>query len=276
MGTELGQDAPAARGARAWPGSGLPRRLDVLVALAASDLRARYGRGRWQLVKWLLDPFALVGVYLVLLTVVFDRGGNAAGLSLACSVVPFQIVTLSFNAALGSVTKREPILLNMGFDRLLIPLAAVATETLAFGASLVLLALMMAVYAIPPTLAILSLPLVIGATLLVAVGLAYPAAIFGLWFPQLRHVAGQVVRTLYFIAPGLVPLAEISDDARDWLRLNPMTGLFEAYRDALLYGSFPDAWKLLYPAAVGLLLIAAFLPLYRREQNQFAKTVAEG
>jgi ABC-type polysaccharide/polyol phosphate export permease len=255
--------------------NGLRRRLDVLYALAVSDLRARYGRGRWQLLKWLLDPFALVGVYLVLLTVVFDRGGEAAGLSLACSVVPFQIVTLSFGAALGSVTKREPILLNMGFDRLLIPLGAVATETLAFGASLVLLALMMAVYGIAPTLAALSLPLAIAATLAIAVGLAYPAAIFGLWFPQLRHVAGQVVRTLYFLAPGLVPLSEISEGARDWLRINPMTGLFEAYRDALLYGQFPAAWKLLYPAAVGLLLLAVFVPLYRKEQDQFAKTVAE-
>ena len=38
--------------------AGLVRRLNVLFALAESDMRARYGRGRWKLVKWLADPFA--------------------------------------------------------------------------------------------------------------------------------------------------------------------------------------------------------------------------
>jgi hypothetical protein len=37
------------------------RRKDLLLALTRSDLLARYGRGPMQLIKWLLDPFALVG-----------------------------------------------------------------------------------------------------------------------------------------------------------------------------------------------------------------------
>ena len=39
------------------------RRIDLLVALAVSDLRARYGRGSVEVVKWLLDPFFAAGVY---------------------------------------------------------------------------------------------------------------------------------------------------------------------------------------------------------------------
>jgi hypothetical protein len=40
----------------------LRRRAELLLALTESDLRARYGRGGVRLLKWLLDPFALVGV----------------------------------------------------------------------------------------------------------------------------------------------------------------------------------------------------------------------
>ena len=61
--------------------SPMQRRIHVLVALARADLRVRYGRGLWQVVKWLLDPFALVGVYLLLRVVIFDRGGEAIGLT---------------------------------------------------------------------------------------------------------------------------------------------------------------------------------------------------
>ena len=64
------------------------RRIDLLVALSVSDLRSRYGRGSWKSLKWLLDPFFATGVYLILVTFVIDRPGEAPGLSIACATVP--------------------------------------------------------------------------------------------------------------------------------------------------------------------------------------------
>ena len=89
------------------------RPWDVLVALTVSDLKVRYGRGGWQLVKWIADPFALVGVYLVLVTLVLDRPGEAPGLSLACAVIPFQLFTTTIVNAISAIAARSSILLNM-------------------------------------------------------------------------------------------------------------------------------------------------------------------
>jgi hypothetical protein len=50
-----------------------------------------------------------------------------------------------------------------------------------------------------------------------------------------------------------------------------MTGLFESFRDVLLYGNSPGAFELLYPAGLGLALLAIFVPVFRAEQHQFAK-----
>ena len=55
------------------------KRIDLLIALSSSDLRARYGRGSWKSLKWLLDPFFATGVYLILVTFVIDRPGVAPG-----------------------------------------------------------------------------------------------------------------------------------------------------------------------------------------------------
>ena len=256
-------------------GVSLRRRLHVLVALARADLRVRYGRGVWQVVKWLLDPFALVGVYLLLRVVIFNRGGEALGLTLACSVVPFQVVLLSCVNALSAVGVREPIVLNMKFDRMLIPLAAVMTESLAFAASLLMFPLMMIVYGVAPTSALLWLPVVIAVTLTLAAGAAYPASLIGLWFPSFKVFAAQLLRILYFASPGLVALSEMSDGVRRWIQVNPLTGLFEAFRHVFVYGTSPEAWQLVYPAFVGLVLAAIFVPVYRHEQRHFAKLVSD-
>jgi ABC-type polysaccharide/polyol phosphate export permease len=259
---------PAPAGS-AW--QALRRSIDVLISLTISDLKVRYGRGGWRLVKWIADPFALVGVYLVLVTLVLDRPGEAPGLSLACAVIPFQLFTTTIVNAMSAVAARRSIVLNMGFNRTLLPLSGTLTETVAFGASLLLLAVMMGVYGVAPTLSILWLPLVIASTLLLAIGVAYPAALLGIWMPEIGTFVMSFVRVLFFIAPGLVPLSQISGTAHDLLMINPMTGLFESYRDALLYGDAPGAFELLYPAALGVLLLVAFVPVFRSEQRQFAK-----
>ncbi len=243
------------------------------MALATSDLRARYGRGNWKSLKWLLDPFFATGVYLLLVTFVLDRPGPARGLSIACATVPFQLVIASVVNGLGSVQARHSIVLNTRFDRMLIPLAGVVTETIAFCASLLLLATMMVVYGIAPTGAIVWFPLVLGVTVLLGVSIAYPASLIGLWYSDLKTFVVSAVRTLFFVAPGLVALDRVPEGAREWLKLNPLTGVFEAYRSVLLYGHRPAAWQLLYPALFAIGFLVLVLPLYRHEQRHFAKQV---
>lgn len=249
------------------------RPLDVLLALTAADLRARYGRGRLRLLKWLLDPFALVGVYLILVTFVLDRPGYAPGLSLACAVIPFQLIMTTVMNAMTAVTTRRSIILNMAFRRTLIPISSTLTETVGFVASFSLFVVMMASYRIAPTSAVAWLPLVVATTVCFAGAVSFPALLFGLWFRELRPVAISLVRTLFFLGSGLVPLAATGGSVDNALRLNPFTALFESYRQVLLFGHAPAVWQIVYPLVIAGVLVAVFLPLYLREQRQFAKVV---
>jgi lipopolysaccharide transport system permease protein len=249
------------------------RSIDLLRVLTESDLRFRYGRGPWRFIRWLLEPVALVGVYLILVTLVLDRPGEAVGLSLTCAVVPFQLVMLTIGNAMTALDARRPIVLNMAFRRTLLPISSALTESAGFASSLFLVATMMAIYGVAPTWNVLWFPLVLLVNVLLAMAAAYPAILFGIWLRELRPFVLSFVRTLFFLGPGLVPLAQTSESVRDWLRLNPLTGLFEAYRDVFLNGETPAAWELLYPLAAAVILFAVFVPVYRVEQRQFAKVV---
>jgi hypothetical protein len=83
----------------------------------------------------------------------------------------------------------------------------------------------------------------------------------------------SAVRATYFLAPGLVTLSAIHGRTNGWVRANPLTGLFEALRHAVLYRSSPPAWELLYPLAAAALILAVFVPIYSREQRHFAKVL---
>ena len=204
---------------------------------------------------------------------VLDRDDPAPALSLACAVVPFQLVVATVVNAMGAIGLRRSILLNMAFPRGLLPLSSACTEFVAFGASLALLAGLMAVYGIAPTAAVLLLPVMVAVTLALAIGLAFPAALYGLYFPHLRTLGVSLVRTLFFLAPGLVPLAAIPAGTADVLKLNPLSGLFEGYRAVLLDGEAPAAWEVLVPLAAAAVLLALFVPLYRAEARHFPKLI---
>ena len=191
----------------------IKRATDVLLALAFAELRARYGRGSIRLVKWIFDPFAAVGVYLLLVTLILDLPGEAPGLSIACAVIAFQIVLMTITSSMDSIRSRASIILNMGFRRGLIPLAVTMTESMAFASSLALLAMMMAIYGVAPTTAILWFPAVLAINILFAAACAFPMTLVGLWYEDMRPFVISFVRTMFFLAPGLVPLSQIGGDA---------------------------------------------------------------
>lgn len=208
---------------------------------------------------------------MVLVTVVLDRGGRAPGLSLACAVIPFQLVMLSVINAMGALAQRRSIVINVRFDRTLIPLASVATEAVAVAGALVLPVALMAVYGVTPTTALLWLVPAVLLTFAVAVAFAYAAALAGLYHPELRPLGVSLMRALFFLAPGLIAIEQVRDGS-SWLKLNPLSGLFETWRAAFLGGDV-EAWMLLVPAAAAVLVLAVALPLYRRDEAHFAKVL---
>ena len=269
------RELPPAR-ARAHRGGvarSLRRGVDLLRALTEADLRFRYGRGPLRFARWLLEPFALVGVYLLLMSFVLDSPGAARGLALACAIVPFQLVMATVTNAMDALHIRRPIVLNMAFERNLIPASSALTESAAFCASFLIVVVMMAAYGVAPTLSLVWLPLVIAVNLYLAVAAAYAALLLGLWLWEFLPFLLSFVRMLFFLGPGLVPLSQTGESTRSLLRLNPLTGLFEAYRDVFLYGKAPAAWELLYPFMIASALLAVFVPIYRVEQKQFAKVL---
>jgi ABC-type polysaccharide/polyol phosphate export permease len=273
LSTVTAEERIAAAGARVERRrlAGARRAAEVLVALGAADLKLRYGRGRASTVKWLLDPIAATGVYLVLVEFVLDRPGGAWALSIACAVFPFQLLMMTIINALNAVRMRQSIISNMAFPRMLLPVSSALTESVAFIGTLPVFAVMMLVYGVEPEGAVVWLPVLVLVTMASAIACAYPAALIGLWFREFHNFVVSGVRTLFFLAAGLVALDQVHGTAHDLLPLNPLTGIFEAYRQVLIEGESPAWWHLLYPLAFAGLLLAAFIPIYRREQLHFAK-----
>lgn len=248
-------------------------RWEVLLTLAIAQLRDRFGRGGWQLVKWLLDPYAATGVYMLFVAFIVDRGTGQEGLVVACAVIPFQLFLQAILAGLRTVRERASLIQNLSFPRDLLPAAVTITEAIGFAASLTLLPLMMIAYSVGPTAAMVWLPAVLGLNLVLGLAGAYIGTLFGTWYRELSTFFVSGVRIMLFLAPGVVALSEITGRANDLVRINPLTGLFEAYRSVIIAGEAPALWEFGYPLVFSVIVFAICVPLMGREAPHLAKIV---
>ena len=119
----------------------------------------------------------------------------------------------------------------------------------------------MLVYGIGPTAALLWLPLVVAVTLTLAAGGADPAALIGLWVPELQDLrrpvaADRVLR----VAWDRGALRDVGGACAGGSPSTPSRGCSRRTGTCSSTGRAPESWMLLYPAFVGLVLAAVFAP----------------
>lgn len=248
---------------------------ELLAFLAWRDVRIRY-RQTVLGVGWaLLEPLASV----VMLTLVFNRLAGIDSGDIPYPIFCYVAVTLwtFFARSLRAVTNcpvaNAGLLTKVYFPRLIMPLAAQSALFIDAACALGMLTLFLVCFGVPLTWTALTVPVWILLASMNALGLGLLLAAINVRFRDVSQGVPFLVQVWMFATPVAYPLAKIPDQWQGLYTLNPMVGVVEAMRWALL----PDyAWNphLLVPSLIvggGLLLIG--LRTFRASQRRFADIV---
>lgn len=193
------------------------------------------------------------------------------------AVLPWGLFSGALNAAGRSMLSNRSILTKVYFPRLIIPLSSVLSGLVDFAISFVVLLGMMLYWGVAPSLKLLALPLIILLALITALGV-------GLWFSALNvlyrdvgYVLPVLTQLLLFISPVGYSTGTVSIQWQWLYALNPMVGVIESFRWAVL-GTLPSdslpLWTLVaISAAVALFLLVTGLFYFRRMERTFADMV---
>jgi ABC-type polysaccharide/polyol phosphate export permease len=255
-----------------------PRRLDraweVLWALTAAEVRSQRDFTVLGVAKWLLEPVSMTVVYFLLVAVVLNRPQPAFLLFLFCALAPWRFFSGVSIRSMSLVQTHSATLTNRTFPRVVLPLTLLGAEGANFLLALPVFPLLMAAYAIPPTAALLWLPVVIGVLAVLAAGPTYILTLFGLYFPDYRGPVQNFIRALFFLSAGLFRTGDVpGGELPVVFKANPLSGVFESFRAVFVFGVPPRPFDLLYPLAWGVGMLVVGIALYRRREHRFAKEV---
>lgn len=248
---------------------------ELLYFLTWRDIKVRYKQTILGIAWAVLQPFMVMVVF----SVFFGRlaGVPSDGLPYPifafAALLPWQLFAHALNESSNSLIANERLITKVYFPRLIIPLAAVLGGLVDFGVSLILLLLMMAYYGIVPTGAVWTLPFFI----LLALGAALAV---GLWLSALnvkyrdvRYTIPFITQFWLFMSPVAYPSSLVPEPWRALYGINPMVGVIEGFRWALLGKTEAPGPVLAVSILVVLALLVGGLYYFRRMEKSFADVV---
>jgi lipopolysaccharide transport system permease protein len=204
---------------------------------------------------------------MLVFTLVFGRlarvpsDGVPYALFSFAALVPWTYFANALTDSTGSLISNSGMLSKVYFPRLVLPLAAVTAKLVDFGISFVLLLVLMACYGRVPTIGIAALPLLIAIMVLAAAGAGMWLTALAIQYRDVSYAMSFFVQLLMYAAPVVYPTSLVPQRFRLLYALNPMVGVIEGFRSALL-ATGPMPWDLLAVGAVTALLLAVTGLLY--------------
>nr|WP_283250921.1 ABC transporter permease [Rhabdothermincola salaria] len=247
-----------------------------MVRLAARDITLRYRQTVLGAVWVILVPLLGAGV----LSFVF---GGVADLE-APAGIPYFVFTLAGMVTwttFSQVTTRTSssllgnaqLVSKVYFPRVMLPLSTMLSTLVDVAVSLGLLVVLLVATGVHPGLGVLTLPLWFLLVLALALGVGLAAGALMVRYRDVQYILPVAVQFLLFASPVAYTLASVPEGSRIFFELNPLTGLLEGMRWALIGTPRPSLVLAAWSAGAALAVFAAGIAIFSRMERAFADVI---
>jgi lipopolysaccharide transport system permease protein len=189
------------------------------------------------------------------------------------AMVLWQLFAHALTEASNSLVGNERLITKVYFPRLVIPLSAVLGGLVDFVIAFIVLIPFLAFYRIVPTAKVLALPLFALLTVLISFGAGLWLAALNVQYRDVRYTVGFLVQVWFFATPVAYPTSVVPQHWQAAYGLNPMVGVVEGFRWALLGAGKAPGHLLAGSVAVMVLVLGSGLYYFRRMEASFADVI---
>jgi lipopolysaccharide transport system permease protein len=189
------------------------------------------------------------------------------------ALVPWQFFASGLSQSSSSLVASANLIKKIYFPRLVIPISAVLSGGVDFVIAFVVLLGMILFYDIVPTWNVLWLPLLLLLALVTSLGVGLWLTAMNVQFRDVRYAVPFLVQAWMFATPIAYPSSLLDEPWRTLYGVNPMVGVVEGFRWALLGTETAPGPIVLVSAAVALVLLVSGAFYFRRMEKTFADVV---
>jgi lipopolysaccharide transport system permease protein len=248
---------------------------ELLFFLTWRDIKVRYQQtvlgAAWAIIQPLFS--------MIVFTVFFGRlakvpsDGIPYPLFAYTALLPWQLFAYGLTESSNSVVVNERLITKVYFPRIIVPLASVFAGLVDFAIAFTVLIGMMVWYGVKPTAAVLTLPLFVALAVATAFGVGLWLSALNVQYRDVRYTLTFIVQFWLLASPVAYSSTLVPARWRTWYGLNPMAGVIEGFRWALLGKAPAPGFMLGVSVLVVAFILVSGLYYYRRMERTFADVV---
>jgi lipopolysaccharide transport system permease protein len=189
------------------------------------------------------------------------------------ALVPWTFFSNGLTQASNSLVGSSNLIKKVYFPRLTIPIASVVSGIVDFAIAFAVLVVMMLIYGIVPTINTLWLPLFIVLALVSSLGVSLWLSALNVEYRDVRYVVPFLTQIWLFATPIAYSSRLLSEPWRTLYGLNPMVGVVEGFRWALLGTNTAPGPMVVVSSVAALLMLISGALYFRRMEKTFADVV---
>lgn len=248
---------------------------ELLYFLVWRDIKVRYKQTALGATWAIIQPFFTMVIFSLVfgrLTKVPSDGVPYPIFSFA-ALVPWTLFAHGLTHASDSLVSSANLIRKVYFPRLAIPIAVVLSGIVDFALAFMVLLGMMLYYGMVPTIALLWLPLFLLLILTTSLAVGLWLSAMNVQFRDVRYAVPFLVQFWFFATPIVYPSSLLPEPWRTLYGINPMAGVVESFRWALLGTDTAPGRMISLSALIALALLVGGAFYFRRMEKTFADKV---
>ena len=250
---------------------------ELFLILSWRDISVRYK----QTIIGILWAFLRPVLTMVVFTVVFGKiaklpseGAAPYAIMVYAAMLPWQFFATAVSASSSSLVGNSQLISKVYFPRMIIPSSSIITGFVDFVISFAILIGLMFFYRFYPTINMLMLPLFLLVTMFTALGISLFITSLNVKFRDFRYVIPFIIQFGLIISPVGFSSSVIPDQYRLWYSLNPMVGVIDSFRWAILGGDSQPYWPG-FVLSLGVMVFFLWLGIrtFRKMEKTFADMI---
>jgi lipopolysaccharide transport system permease protein len=244
---------------------------ELLVFYAFRDIKVRY-KQTFMGASWaILQPV----MTMVVFSIFFGKlaGVPSDGLPYPvfafCGLLPWQLFAFALTHSSNSLVQNAHLLTKVYFPRLIIPFSSVIVGLVDFVIAFVVLVGIMFYYDIIPGWALITLPLFVLLAIAAALSVGLWLSVLNVKYRDVRYTIPFLAQFWLFVTPVAYSSSLVPSKWQAVYAINPMVGVVEGFRWALLGKSAPPGALLIVSVAATAILLAGGLFYFARMEKTF-------
>ncbi len=247
---------------------------ELIYTFAKRDIKVRYKQTALGAAWAVIQPFMMMVVF----TIFFGKlakipsEGIPYPLFSYAALLPWTLFSEGITRSTNSMITNANIMTKVYFPRLVMPISGILSPLIDFMIAFAILIVMMLYYGFIPTINIIWLPLFILLALMTSMGVGLWLSAFNVQYRDFQYTLPFLIQLWLFASPVVYPSTILPGSYRWIYGLNPMAGVIEGFRWALL-GTNPPSTMIAFSFVIVIVLLVSGAYYFKRMEKTFADVV---